>query len=72
MIYDQQNCVEGKRLYVKHPFFKRDVFKSVRLSEEQICLIKDYLDNCELIGQPPTDMRIMILLMERGDPLKFP
>lgn len=72
MIYDQQNCSDGKRLYVKHPFFKRDVFKSVRLSEEQICLVKDYLDECAASGKRPVDMRIIVLLMERGKPVKFP
>lgn len=72
MIYDQQDCSGGKRLYVKHPFFKKDVFKSVCLSEEQVCLVKDYLDQCEADNIPPKDMRLIILLMERGNPVKFP
>ena len=71
MIYEQQNCSGGKRLYVKHPFYKNDVFKSVCLTEEQMCLVKDYLDECEQSGVSPKDLKIMLILIDGGKPLKF-
>ena len=71
MIFEQQDCSGGKRLYVKHPDHPRDIFRLARLSEEQICCIKDYLDGCDTAKLVPSDVHIIALLAERQLPVTF-
>ncbi len=71
MIIEQQDCTVGKSVYVKHPVLRADVSKAVKLSDDQLLILKEYLLTCCTNQVRPDDSAMIEILNMRGAPLVF-
>lgn len=72
MIIEPQDCIlAGKSLYVKHPIYRADVSKAVRLSDNQLLAIREYLVACFTDDVRPRDECILHLLNDAGLGVEF-